>query len=58
MDGPNLVLDLARIRSDARGGKLSIEQLLDIIERQHRTIKRLESDKRDRRQLPFPISDN
>ena len=46
MDGPNLILDPARIRSDARSGKLSVEQLLDIIEQQHQTIKRLETDKR------------
>src|SRR5260370_29337932 len=46
MDGPNLVLDLAQIRSDARSGKLSIEQLLDIIENSQQTIQRLEVDKR------------
>jgi hypothetical protein len=46
MDGPNLVLDLAQIRSDARSGKLSVEQLLDIIDNAHQTIRRLEADKR------------
>ena len=46
MDGPNLIFDLAQTRSDARSGKLSIEQLLDIIENQHKTIKRLDADKR------------
>jgi transposase len=46
MDAPNLSLDLTRIRSDARSGKLSVEQLLDIIERQQQTIKRLEADRR------------
>src|SRR5271169_5546143 len=46
MDGPNLVLDLAQIRSDARSGKLSVEQLLDIIDKAHQTIRRLEADKR------------
>lgn len=43
---PNLVLDLAQIRSDARSGKLSVEQLLDIIEQQQQSIKRIEADKR------------
>src|ERR1700689_4443236 len=46
MDGPNLVLDLGQIRCDARSGKLSVEQLLDIIERAQQTIQRLEADKR------------
>ena len=46
MDAPNLSLDLTQIRSDARSGKLSVEQLLDIIERQQQTIKRLEADRR------------
>jgi transposase len=41
MDVPNLVLDIGRIRSDARNGRLSVEQLLDIIEKQQQTIKRL-----------------
>jgi len=46
MDGPHLVLDLAQIRSDARSGTLSVEQLLDIIDKAHQTIRRLEADKR------------
>jgi transposase len=46
MDGPNLVLDFAQIRSDARSGKLSVEQLLDIIEKLRQTNQRLEADKR------------
>jgi transposase len=46
MDGPHLVLDLAQIRSDARSGKLSVEQLLDIIDKAHQTIRRLEADQR------------
>jgi hypothetical protein len=46
MDGPHLVVDLAQIRSDARSGKLSVEQLLDIIENLHRANRRLEADKR------------
>jgi transposase len=46
MDGPHLVLDFAQIRSDARSGKLSVEQLLDIIDKAHQTIRRLEADKR------------
>src|SRR6266478_1010446 len=46
MDGPNLVLDLAQIRSDARSGKLSVEQLLDLLDQAHQTIRRLEADKR------------
>jgi transposase len=44
MDGPHLVVDLAQVRSDARSGKLSIEQLLDIIDRSHQTVQRLEAD--------------
>jgi uncharacterized coiled-coil protein SlyX len=46
MDGPNLVLDLGQIRSDACSGKLTVEQLLDIIEKLQQTIRRLEADKR------------
>jgi len=46
MDGPNLVLDPAQIRSDARSGKLSVEQLLDILDKFQQTIRRLEADKR------------
>ena len=46
MDGPNLVFDLGQIRSDARSGKLSVEQLLDILEKLQQTIRRLEADKR------------
>ncbi len=46
MDGPHLVLDLAQIRSDARDGKLAVEQLLDLIDKAHQTIRRLEADKR------------
>jgi len=46
MDGPNVVLDLAQVRSDARSGKLSVEQLLDILDKLQHTIRRLEADKR------------
>ena len=46
MDGPNLALDLGQIFSDARSGKLSVERLLDIIEKLQQTIRRLEADKR------------
>ncbi len=46
MDGPHLVLDLAQVRSDARSGKLSVEQLLDILDKLHQTNRRLEADKR------------
>ena len=45
MAAPHLVLDFAQIRSDARSGKLSVEQLLDIIEKLQQTIQRLEADK-------------
>ena len=38
MDGPNLVLDFAQIRSDARSGKLSIEDLLDVLDKFQQTI--------------------
>jgi hypothetical protein len=46
MDGPHLVLDFAQVRSDARCGKLSVEQLLDILDKAQQTIRRLEADKR------------
>jgi hypothetical protein len=46
MDGPNLVLDLAQIRRDARSGKLSVEQLLDLLDQAQQNIRRLEADKR------------
>ena len=46
MDVPNLVLDLAQIRHDALNGHLSVEQLVDIIERQQQTIKRLAANER------------
>jgi transposase len=46
MDGPNLVLDFAQICSDARSGKLSVEQLLDIIDKLQQSKQRLEADKR------------
>jgi hypothetical protein len=46
MDGPNLVLDLAQIRRDARSGKISVEQLLDLLDQAQQTIRRLEADKR------------
>ena len=46
MDGPNLVLDLGQIRRDARSGKLSVEQLLDLLDKAQQTIRRLEADKR------------
>lgn len=46
MDVPNLIVDLAQIRSDARSGRLSVEQLLDIIEKQQQTIKRIDAEKR------------
>lgn len=38
-----LVIDVRQIRTDALNGKLSIEQLLDIIEKQQQTIRRLEA---------------
>lgn len=41
MDIPNLVLDLRQIRHDALNGLLSVEQLLDIVEKQQQKIKRL-----------------
>jgi transposase len=46
MDGPNLVLDLRQIRSDARSGRLSTEQLLDLIEREQQTNQQLRADVR------------
>jgi transposase len=46
MAAPNLVLDLKQIRSDARSGKLSVEQLLDIIEKLQQANQRLDGDKR------------
>jgi transposase len=46
MDIPNLILDIGQIRSDARNGRLSVEQLLDIIEKQQQHIKRLAANER------------
>ena len=46
MDRPHLILDLAQIRADALSGKLSVAQLLDLIEQQQQTIKRLAADQR------------
>jgi hypothetical protein len=46
MDVPNLVLDIGQIRRDALNGRLSVEQLLDIIEKQQHTIKRLAANER------------
>jgi transposase len=46
MDVPNLVLDLGQIRRDALGGRLTVAQLLDIIEQQQQTIKRLAANER------------
>src|SRR5260370_42337562 len=40
MDVPNLVLDIVQIRRDALNGRLSVEQLVNIIEKQQQTIKR------------------
>jgi transposase len=41
---PDVVaIDIRQIRTDALNGKLSIEQLLDIIEKQQQTIRRLEA---------------
>jgi transposase len=42
MDVPNLVMDIRQIRSAARNGRLSVEQLLDIIENLQQTIRRLQ----------------
>ena len=36
MDVRNMVLDIAQIRRDACNGRLSVEQLVDIIEKQPR----------------------
>lgn len=39
----NLATDIRRLRRDAQQGRVSVEQLLDIIENQQRTIRRLEA---------------
>lgn len=44
MDVP-LVIDLRQLRHDAQNARLSIAQLLDIVERQHQTIQRLQADR-------------
>jgi len=46
MDVPNLVLDIGQIRRDAFNGRLSVEQLVDIIEKQQQTIKRQAANER------------
>jgi transposase len=38
-----LAIDIRQIRTDALNGRLSIEQLLDVIEKQQQTIRRLEA---------------
>ena len=45
MTAPQLVIDLHQIRRDARSGRLTIEQLLDIIERQRQTIQFLQTER-------------
>jgi transposase len=39
----NLVMDIRQLRRNARDGHLTVEQLLDIIDRQQQTIRRLEA---------------
>lgn len=46
MDVPNLVLDIGQIRRNALSGRLSVEQLVDIIEKQQHTIKRQAANER------------
>jgi transposase len=46
MDVRNMVLDIAQIRRDACNGRLSVEQLVDIIEKQQQNIKRLAANER------------
>ncbi len=43
VDMANLATDMRQLRRDARNGRVSIEQLLDMIERQQHTIRRLEA---------------
>ena len=50
MDVPCLVIDLRQIRADALSGRLSVEQLLDIIERQQQSIQGLQAEQRRFRQ--------
>lgn len=44
MDAP-LVIDLRQLRCDALAGRVPVEQLLDVIDRQQVTIKRLQADR-------------
>lgn len=44
MDAP-LVIDLRQLRIDALAGRVPVEQLLDVIDRQQETIKRLQADR-------------
>ena len=46
MDVPHLVIDLRQLRSDALSGRLSVEQLLDIIERQQQSMQHLQAERR------------
>ena len=46
MDVTNLVLDIGQICRDALSGRLSVEQLVDIIEKQQQTIKRQAANER------------
>jgi hypothetical protein len=46
MDGLRLVLDLSQIRDDFHTGKLSGQDLLDILGKQHRTIRNLLAERK------------
>jgi transposase len=45
MEVPSLVIDLRQLRNDALHGRVSVEQLLDLIERQQQTIQRVQADR-------------
>ena len=45
MDVPNLIIDLRQLRSDALQGRVSVEQLLDLIDQQQQTIQRLQTER-------------
>ena len=47
MAGPHLLLDPKKIRADALEGKLSVLDLVEIIERQHKASQRLHTRLQD-----------
>jgi transposase len=50
MDVPHLVIELRQLRKDVRDGRITSEQLLDIVERQNHTIQQLQAERQQLKQ--------